>query len=133
MKRPLRSRDELNPDDPITLKDACAIFFHDAITPKSLRTERDKGNLVTEKIAGREFVTPAAIAAMRERCQTGPKKAASPEPEPGRRCRARRLWTPVHETRCGKSEIAVAERELAHQTAAQLMRPATLEAGKSGN
>lgn len=82
MKRPLRSRDELNPDDPITLKDACAIFFHDAITPKSLRTERDKGNLVTEKIAGREFVTPAAIAAMRERCQTGPKKAASPEPAP---------------------------------------------------
>ncbi|MAU94683.1 MAG: excisionase [Fulvimarina sp.] len=68
-KRALLSRDELRPDDLLTLAQACEVLLNGHLTPASLRRERDRGNLVTERIAGKEFMTPAEIEAMRERCR----------------------------------------------------------------
>ncbi|MEX6508632.1 excisionase [Jiella sp. M17.18] len=54
---------------PFPRAQACEVLLNGNLTPAALRRERDRGNLVTERIANKEFVTPAAIAAMRERCR----------------------------------------------------------------
>ncbi|MBB4005499.1 hypothetical protein [Aurantimonas endophytica] len=79
-KRALLSRAELQPDDLLTLAHACELLLNSNLTPASLRRERDRGNLVTEKIANKEFVTPAEIQAMRERCRTESVPGAKPRP-----------------------------------------------------
>ena len=70
-----------NPPDrntPLRLKDAAAIAFpNGGITAASLRREAAKGRLVIERIAGKDFVTLAAIDEMRARCRV---PAAAPTP-----------------------------------------------------
>ena len=83
-KRPRRaflSRDHLRPDDLLTLAQACELLLNGNLTPASLRREHDRGNLITERIANKEFVTPAAIEAMRERCRTPGVPGAKPQSE----------------------------------------------------
>jgi hypothetical protein len=55
---------------PIRLDVAAKIAFPDGtMGAAGLRKERDKGNLITEMIAGKEYVTLAEIERMRERCR----------------------------------------------------------------
>lgn len=76
--RALRHRDDLRADDLLRLADACEIVFCGVLTPAALRREAARGNLTIERIAGKDFVTPAALAEMRERCKVkAPKVAAS--------------------------------------------------------
>lgn len=60
----------IDDDTEITLKDACRIFFRDALKPASLRAEAKKGFLSIIRIGNKDFVTPAALREMRVRkCQ----------------------------------------------------------------
>ena len=62
-------------DLPMRLADAVRIAFPPGgMTVAGLRRERDAGRLVVERIAGKQFVTLAAIDAMRESCR-GARKA----------------------------------------------------------
>src|SRR5690606_34313741 len=56
-------------DTALTLNEACRIYFRDAIKPASLRAEARRGNLTLLRIGKKDFVTPAAIREMKERCQ----------------------------------------------------------------
>jgi hypothetical protein len=65
-------------DEPIRLKDAAAKFFPDGTMKVSgLRRERDRGNLVVERIANKEYTTLRHIKNMRERCRATPKEPVS--------------------------------------------------------
>ncbi|MCY0150926.1 hypothetical protein OEG84_25300 [Hoeflea sp. G2-23] len=70
---------------PITLAEACREFFNDKLKPSSLRTEAKKGNLEIIPIAGKDFVTPAGIKGMIEKCRVKKSQQGSgskqPEPE----------------------------------------------------
>jgi hypothetical protein len=69
-------------EDPLTLDEAVAVFFPDGpLTVSSLRTEIRKGNLRAAKVAGRFFVTPAALRSLFDlRAWVGGRK------EPGSTC-----------------------------------------------
>lgn len=57
---------------PLRLAVAARLSFPDGTMGASgLRKERDRGNLVTEMIAGKEYTTLAAIERMRELCRRG--------------------------------------------------------------
>jgi hypothetical protein len=59
------------PDTPLRLSEALALAFpNGGMTVSGLRRERDKGRLLVERIAGREFTTLAAIQRMRELCRS---------------------------------------------------------------
>jgi hypothetical protein len=66
-------------DAPMRLADAIEIAFpRGGITVSGLRKEAAKGRLIIERIAGKDFVTLAAINAMRIECRTGdPKRSRS--------------------------------------------------------
>jgi hypothetical protein len=62
--------DNIGPDTPLRLSEAARRAFPGGgVTASSLRRERDRGNLVVEVIAGKEFTTLRAIQEMRERCR----------------------------------------------------------------
>lgn len=74
-----------SPDAPLRLDIAAKIAFPDgSMGAAGLRKERDRGRLVTEMIAGKEYVTLAEIERMRELCRvhrkapdlSGARKAA---------------------------------------------------------
>jgi hypothetical protein len=65
----MESKDDIGPDDPITLTDACRIVFRDRIKPSTLRAEADRGRLAIERIGRRDFVTLNGIAEMRRLCR----------------------------------------------------------------
>ncbi|WGS18936.1 MULTISPECIES: excisionase [unclassified Bradyrhizobium] len=75
-------------DTPLRLKDAAALAFpNGGMTAAGLRREAEKGRLVMERIAGKDYVSLKAIAEMREKCRVKPKphpmdgwKAPQPEP-----------------------------------------------------
>ena len=73
----------IGPDTPLRLSRALEIAFPEGgMTVSGLRLEASRGRLEIERIAGRDFVTLAGIAAMRERCRT----PVSPRvPAPARR------------------------------------------------
>ncbi|CAH2406317.1 Putative Excisionase [Mesorhizobium escarrei] len=63
---------------PLRIETAAQIAFPDgSIGAAGLRKERDAGRLETELIAGKEYVTLAAIARMRELCRGRRKGHAS--------------------------------------------------------
>lgn len=59
------------------LKDAAALYPELGLTVQTLRTERDKGNLRTYIVAGKEFTTEADVEVMFKRCAVTPKALAS--------------------------------------------------------
>lgn len=66
-----------NPEKPLRLDIAAKIAFPDGTMGASgLRKERDRGRLVTEMIAGKEYTTLAAIERMRELCRVPAKEPA---------------------------------------------------------
>jgi hypothetical protein len=69
MKQILRI-DEIHPDAPIRLDVAARLAFPDgSMTASGLRRERDKGNLVVERICGKDFTTLEHIEQMRMLCR----------------------------------------------------------------
>jgi hypothetical protein len=58
----------LDDDLPLTLRDACEMFFAGAVTPCTLRAEALRGNLRIFRIGRRDFTTMADLRAMREQC-----------------------------------------------------------------
>ena len=74
------ARPDFDKDAPIRLDRAAKIAFPDgSMTAKGLRKERDKGRLLTEIIAGKEYTTLGAIDRMRELCRVQPRAPASPD------------------------------------------------------
>ncbi len=70
--------DQIGEDEPVLLSRAPSIFFpHGGVSVSTLRTEMRKGNLVTERIGGKDFVTAKAIKDMRSRCQGHGSRPAS--------------------------------------------------------
>ena len=69
---------EITETTPLRLKDAVRLGFpHGGMTVSGLRKERDRGRLVVEKIAGKEFTTLRHINQMRELCRDNPKDPGS--------------------------------------------------------
>jgi hypothetical protein len=69
MAKPLPISVEIGDDEPVTLAEACRLFFGGRISPSALRTEAAKGRLVITQIARKDFVTRRAIEEMKERCR----------------------------------------------------------------
>jgi len=55
---------EVTDDTPLTLKEACEMFFRNTITPKTLRAEAGRGTLTIMRIGRQDFVTPQGIKGM---------------------------------------------------------------------
>lgn len=63
-----RSREDLQDDDPITLKEASELLLRGIVSVSALRSEMRRGNLIVERIGKNLFTTPAHIREMRRRC-----------------------------------------------------------------
>lgn len=64
--------DDITPGTPLRLSAAAQLAFPDgSMTVSGLRRERDRGRLVVESIAGKEYTTLAAIEQMRKLCRAG--------------------------------------------------------------
>lgn len=57
------------PDDLLTLKDACERVFDGAFTIATLRAEHRKGNLEIYRIGRRDFTTLRDIQEMKKKCR----------------------------------------------------------------
>ena len=65
---------QVGPDTPLRLSVAAALTFPDgSMTASGLRRERDRGRLVVERIAGKDYTTLADIERMRELCRVEAK------------------------------------------------------------
>lgn len=65
-------------DVPLRLSDAAQIAFpYGGMTEAGLRREAKRGRLQIERIAGKDFVTLAAIREMREQCHVRKNQPAS--------------------------------------------------------
>jgi hypothetical protein len=64
-------------DTPITLNEACSLFFRGTITPTTLRKEAQRGRLPIMRIGRTDFVTPAAVREMMKQCLVPPREHAS--------------------------------------------------------
>lgn len=71
--------DSVDYDEPVTLAEACRLFFGGRLSPSSLRTEAAKGRLVITQIARKDFVTRRAIGEMMIACRR-PTKIDSDKP-----------------------------------------------------
>ncbi|RWC32851.1 MAG: hypothetical protein EOS54_31750 [Mesorhizobium sp.] len=56
-------------DEPVTLVEACRLFFGGRLSPSALRTEAAKGRLVITQIARKDFVTRRAVEEMMVACR----------------------------------------------------------------
>ncbi len=68
---------EIGDDEPVTLAEACRLFFGGRIAPSALRTEAAKGNLVITQIARKDFVSRRDIEEMKARCRREGNRPAS--------------------------------------------------------
>src|SRR5271157_5679076 len=74
MRTTLPPRDEIRPDTPLRLSVAAAFAFPDGtMTASGLRRECQRGRLVIERIAGKDYTTLANIERMRELCRVKAK------------------------------------------------------------
>lgn len=64
-------------DAPLTLKEACDLFFRGRVTPATLRAENRRGTLRIMRIGRADFVTPSAVREMMTKCQDQPKEQGS--------------------------------------------------------
>jgi hypothetical protein len=70
MNFPIAANDNVNPDEPLRLKDAIEFGFpHGGMTVSGLIREAKAGRLVIEKIANKHFTTLRAIEEMRKSCR----------------------------------------------------------------
>lgn len=75
-----RDPNSIGDHDPVRLSEACELFFAGRLKPSALRTEAAKGNLDMLMIAGKHFVTKAAIYDMLERCKVRPASSGHTTP-----------------------------------------------------
>jgi hypothetical protein len=101
-------------DDDMTLQEYIAVFYPDGpLTVASLRTEIAKGRLTPSEVAGKFFITPAAVRALLKAptCPAKPKAPASTSgrarPPPHRQAHPRRL---VHPRRIGSGQHRLRSR-----------------------
>jgi hypothetical protein len=74
--------DAPDPNTSLRLADAVKLAFPlGGLTVSGLRREAARGRLVIERIAGKDFVTLAAVEAMRELCRLKPV-ASTPKVQP---------------------------------------------------
>ncbi|NTJ83626.1 hypothetical protein G6M50_38230 [Agrobacterium rhizogenes] len=77
---------EIGDDEPVTLAEACDVFFGGRLTKSALRTEARKGNLEILQIANKDFVTRRSIERMKEKClkkSDQPVSGSGQTPVPG--------------------------------------------------
>lgn len=97
-------RDE---DLPVTLKEACAVVYNDAIKPATLLAEARRGRIKIHKIGKRYFTTIREAKELKDRCPAVPEA---------------RAFTSIHSASNGQSEterISIAQAALK----ASLQRP----------
>jgi hypothetical protein len=77
-------RGNVAPDAPLRLSVAAALAFpNGSMTTSGLRREAERGRLVIERIAGKDYTTLTDIARMRALCRKPPKDHASGSAESG--------------------------------------------------
>jgi hypothetical protein len=96
-----RSVDDIRPDEPVPLAEACRLFFGGYITPATLRKEGQRGKIVLLRIANKHFVTPNAIKEMLNECQE-PRNPLASSSE--RTSRPKPTAPPESSLRVGSSE-----------------------------
>jgi hypothetical protein len=64
-------------DAPLTLTEACDLFFRGRVTPATLRAENRRGTLRIMRIGRADFVTPSAVREMMTKCQDPQKEPDS--------------------------------------------------------
>ena len=77
---------KLPDDQPMTLAEACEGFFRGTISIATLRAEAKRGRLTIMRIGRMDFVTPAGLREMMEKCrvqQRGHASTFTPSNEPG--------------------------------------------------
>ena len=75
--------EQIRPDQPLRLDDAARLVWPDgSMTVSGLRKEAAQDRLVIERMAGKDFVTLAAIDEMRKLCRLSPKERASGSGQP---------------------------------------------------
>lgn len=85
MKRKIRVIEHAEANAPLRLCVAAQLAFPDgSMTAAGLRKERQRGRLVVERIAGKDYTTLAFIEEMRKRCRLEAEGRASTCGAPGR-------------------------------------------------
>jgi hypothetical protein len=70
--------ENITDDTPLLLRVAAKLAYPDgSMTISGLRRERDRGNLVVERVAGKEYTTLADIKNMRAKCRDRRREPAS--------------------------------------------------------
>jgi hypothetical protein len=70
--------EKITPDTPLRLEIAAAVAFPDgSMTAAGLRREAERGRLVIERVAGKDYVTLRNIEEMRELCRLHRKEPGS--------------------------------------------------------
>jgi len=68
---------DIGDDDPVTLDEACRLFFRGILTKSALRTEARRGNLEIIRIANKDFVTHSGVKRMIEKCHKSENRQGS--------------------------------------------------------
>jgi hypothetical protein len=86
-ERPSRFiRPELNDDTPITLQEACDLYFRGIITPAALRAEHGRGMLTIFRVGRQDFTTLRFVRTMQEnKCRAQDPAPASGSTRPAKR------------------------------------------------
>lgn len=107
-------------DAPLTLKEACDLFFRGRITPATLRAESRRGRLKIMRIGRTDFVTPSAVRGMMTQCQ-------DPQKEPGS------ISTPPNDNGLSETERSQNALAAAKQIAEELKKNSVDTSGKNSN
>lgn len=113
MSEPERITADLAPTVPLRLDEAVRVAFpRGGMTVAGLRRERDAGRLTVMRIAGKEFVTLAAIEAMLEacRCPVAPKVRSSTS-EKGRGRKRSGVSATVHASSAQAALLAIVKEQ----------------------
>jgi hypothetical protein len=99
-RKALPTFDQITPETPLRLAVAAALAFPDgSVTASALRRERDRGRLIVERIANKEYTTLSDIKRMRQLCRENAK-----EPDSG--CPNQERTAVMSGDRCGSSSTA---------------------------
>jgi hypothetical protein len=120
---------DIGPDTPLRLEMAAQIAFPGGgMTASGLRKERDRGRLVVEKIANKEYTTLKHIQRMREQCRAQQKVPASGSNPKSETTRAGSFAEPPGSF---ETERARSARAALEQTANALSKPSQSTSPKS--
>lgn len=122
--RALPDLTSVGPDTPLRLSVAARLAFPDgSMTVSGLRRERDKGNLVVERIAGKEYTTLRNIRHMRVKCQEQQRERASGFVQPATTSKAASPMKPSISSETGTGSKAQAAALMNMQRLKELYAP----------